>query len=838
MIKNQQGSALLVVAGIIVVLSIIVDAVMVNYDSNMKSLEAFSSKRRAFYMAEGVRALATVLIEDFLMTNPADDAALKAHLDAQLPALMPAPFTVSPVTVQIIKTTPSSTISSGPFKGMNGPITDLSLRFDVRSPSSLVSGEIVEPLELRLSVGYISMFQFMAFFDINQYVLSTGPEMEMLGRLHANGDFCVGGSSGYQNFLKVTVGGRLMSNADGRCGGGGGTSRTRIATNPNTFAGALDFRDAYDNGCSNCNGSGLNWEAFALARWREQAQDTAHGVQILKLPGAGSGQVQLREAGNFGVLNNTNNLRFIVDPVIASDSASVRTYKYAYNADIRILNGVWYIKNPLDVTDWPGLPIWSDHPGRYVETVNGTAIAVGQEDIRDRWAATRPWPAAPDMPSGYSYYEYDSDDQTIPVTAANEGVISYGNLIYVGGATPQRPGHWVDSEPGPPGATSPFCQPDEGLSCVGGCGFVNVQTAINCTPVGGGPSTALPLATKLLNATRGGIRNGHIMTRGYANQTTRSRVLPINFDVAQLQVALANNGPGELGSYFGVTGFKGAPFNGVIYISSVWPGGNNGYGSGAPQDHPHHGSLNTPDPVAGQQPDIANANTQRSLPQPLCSRAGAGPEDFAGRAFDRHGAAPVRERFRVPDCAIYTANPAPYPNALRVVNGANLNGARLPRGISIISNLPVYLVGDFNTSSNISSSTATPWVSSLVGGDKVVLISNNWNDSRSGWSVDPNSINRVATNTRYNVALLTEPSSTLTSLLEDWAGRDLTVNGSMVYGYNAVYALHENTCCGNRTYDPPNRNFNFDPHFGLITNQPPGTPVFPVSAVSMWTKPQ
>ncbi len=835
MIKNQRGSALLVVAGLIVVLSVIVDAVMVNYDSNMKSLESFSRKRQAFYMAEGVRALATVLIEDFLMTNPADDAALKNHLDTQLPALMPAPFSVSPVTVRIIKTTPSSTISSGPFKGMNGPITDVSLSFNVMAPSSVFSGDLVEPLELRLSVGYISMFQFMAFFDINQYVLSTGPEMEMLGRLHANGDFCVGGSGGFQNFLKVTVGGRLMSNADGRCaGGGGGTSRTRIATNPTSFAGALELQNAYDNGCANCNGSGLNWEAFALARWREQAQDTAHGVQILKLPGAGSGQVQLREAGNFAVLNNTDNLRFIVDPVIPSDSASVRTYKYAYNADIRILNGVWYIKNPLDLTDWPGLPIWSDHPGRFIETVNGVAIAVGQEDIRDRWAATRPWPASPVTPGGYSYYEYDSNEQTLPDTAANEGVISYGNLINVGGATPQRPGHWVTGGP------SSLCDGGENLSCTGGCGFVNVQQILTCTPAAG-VSTTLPLATKLLNATRGGIRNGHINNRipGYANQVTRSRILPINFDVAQFQNAIANNGPGELGSYFGVAGFIGAPFNGVVYISSMWPGANTGYGTGGPQEHPHHGAINMPNPVAQGQAAIAHVNTQQALPQPLCSRLGGGPGEFAGRDFDRHGGPPTRARFVVPDCARYIGNPAPYPNALRVVNGANLNGARLPRGLSIVSNIPVYLMGDFNTNSNVSSSTATPWVSSLVGGDKVILISNAWNDSRSPWNGVPSNFPaRVASNTRYNVALLTEPSSTLTSLLEDWGGRDLTVNGSMVYGYNAVYALHENTCCGNTTYDPPDRNFNFDPHFGLITNQPPGTPVFPVSAVSMWLKPQ
>ncbi len=854
MIKNQRGSALLVVAGIIVVLSVIVDAVMVNYDSNMKTLEAFSGKRQAFYVSEGVRALVTVIIEDYLMSNPSpDSAALSAHLDTTLAPLVPAPYTVSPIQVSILKTTPSSTISSGPFKGMNGPITDLSVRFNVLAPSSVFTGNIVEPLELRLAVGYISMFQFMAFFDTNNALLSTGPEMEMLGRLHSNGDLCVGGSSGYENFLKLTVGGRLMSNADARCGGGGGTSRTRIATNPNNFIGSLEMTNATDNGCANCAGTGLNWEAFALARWREQAQDTAHGVQILKLPGAGAGLVQLREAGNNSLVQNTDNLRFIIDPVLLTDSASVRTYKYAFNADIRIINGVWYIKDPLNPNLWPGRPIWSDHPGSYTETINGVAIPVGQEDIRADWAATRPWPAAPAMPGGFSYYEYDQVAESLFDTAADAGVLSYGNLVNAGGVNPHRVAHWVNALPGTlPGNTSSLCDAGEALTCAGGCGLLNVQTAVTCTP-GVGPATALPIATKVLNSTRGGFRNGHIYsgsTGGAGVRAARSRVLPINFDVSQFQAMLANNDPGELGSYFGVTGYKGSPFNGVIYISSYWPGGTGGYGVGGPNEHPFHGLFNMINtlppapylpsyPVAAGQAEPTRTHTavQQALPQPLCSSLGAGAGNLAGRDFDRHGVPATRARFRVPDCALYN-NQAPWPNALRVVNGANLNGVRLPRGISIITNLPTYLVGNFNTSSNVSAANAVPWVSSLVGGDKVILQSNAWSDLRSRWDQIPSAQARIATNTTYNVALLTEPSSTLTSLLEDWSGRDLIVNGSMVYGYNAVYALHDNTCCGNQTYDPPDRTFNFDPHFGLITNQPPGTPVFPVSAVSMWTKAQ
>jgi hypothetical protein len=84
--------------------------------------------------------------------------------------------------------------------------------------------------------------------------------------------------------------------------------------------------------------------------------------------------------------------------------------------------------------------------------------------------------------------------------------------------------------------------------------------------------------------------------------------------------------------------------------------------------------------------------------------------------------------------------------------------------------------------------------------------------------------------------LLSEPSTNLSVLLEDWTGRNLIVNGAMVFGYEAVYALHDNDCCGDQSYDPPNRTFNYDTHYSSITNQPPGTPVYPISAIVTWSK--
>lgn len=832
--NNERGSALVIISGIILILSGLMAGALSKFDVGLQVFRSFNEQKQTFYMSEGVRNLATVLMQSFFQTNPSPTGAeVSVYLNAKLPPLIPAPYTVSPITVEILKNTPNGTISSGPYAGMNGPVIQLSLKFSVNAPSSVFNGNIVAPLSSEISIAYISMFQFMVFYDTTTAFLQTGPDLFVKGRLHANGDLCIGSDGGWDYFLKVTVGQRLMSNNDARCGPAV-VSHTKIATD-STFTQFADMTSAYDNGCTNCAGTGLNWQAFSLARWHQQALDQANGVQSLILPGTGTGLVQLSQAGNWAAVNNGGNLRFIVDPVLPTDTPVVQSYKFARNSDLRIINGVWYLKDPTSPGFWPGVPIWSDHPGRFTE--NG--MGVGQDDIRDRWAGTFPWPATPATPTGFSYYAFDSANQTLFQNTPGEGVLSYGNM-FAGGAAPSHwiPGDWVNAA-----AASPFCIAGAAISCGGGaCGLLNPWVTTPTCAGAATPGRDPGYASQILNATRGGFVNGHIymISPGTAAQKiNRSKMLPVNFDVNQFQVALTNGNPGELGSYFGAGSFMRSDFNGIVYITSIWPGGATGFGAGGPTEFKFNGAIADPNQIGATDP-----NVQQALPQPLCSNnvsLGQPASAYASTAFDSQGppATPV-VRFNVPDCAAYSAAGAiqAFPDVVRLVNAANLNGAILSSGLSIVSNLPVYMTGDYNTSSNVASATSSPWVSSLVAGDKVTYLSNAWDDAKSGWSQNPNAFARAATNTTYNTALITEPSTNLSVLLEDWTGRNLTLNGSVVMGYNAVYALHQNYCCANVSYQPPNRTFNFDQHFGFINNQPPGTPVFPISAVLLWTNSQ
>ncbi|MGZ3723889.1 MAG: hypothetical protein ACXVA9_13190, partial [Bdellovibrionales bacterium] len=256
----------------------------------------------------------------------------------------------------------------------------------------------------------------------------------------------------------------------------------------------------------------------------------------------------------------------------------------------------------------------------------------------------------------------------------------------------------------------------------------------------------------------------------------------------------------------------------------------NGFGVGGPAEFPYQGAV-----ADANQIGAAHTAIQQALPQPLCSNNPLAPKPgHAGSPFDRQGAA---NRFKIPDCVDYAAGGAiqDYPNVVRVINGSAMTSASFPKGLSIVSNLPVYMTGDHNKLSTQASGTSVPWISSLIAGDRVNMISNSWSDANSRWDINPSLVDRLASNTTYNTALITD---SLTFFLEDWNGKTMTVNGSEVLGHNQVYSLHDNYCCGNVSYQPPTRVFNFDPHFAYITNQPPGTPTFPVSAVLIWANPE
>jgi hypothetical protein len=204
----------------------------------------------------------------------------------------------------------------------------------------------------------------------------------------------------------------------------------------------------------------------------------------------------------------------------------------------------------------------------------------------------------------------------------------------------------------------------------------------------------------------------------------------------------------------------------------------------------------------------------------------------------------------------------PNPNTIRLKNGGILPDA----GLTVASQNPVYIQGDYNTgtsatvpSTNVAANstgnptgTDSPTVPgytrkpSAVLGDAVMLLSNAWNDSNALASLG----SRTASNTTYNTAIISgyTPSGYTNSLgvqygysggannfprfLETWSGKTCTYTGSMVelfksQVFTGAWAL------GN-IYSPPTRRWNFDTNF--LNTAPPGSLICVVYSRGSWSK--
>ncbi|MHB8486023.1 MAG: hypothetical protein ACYDCM_09880 [Candidatus Acidiferrales bacterium] len=188
-----------------------------------------------------------------------------------------------------------------------------------------------------------------------------------------------------------------------------------------------------------------------------------------------------------------------------------------------------------------------------------------------------------------------------------------------------------------------------------------------------------------------------------------------------------------------------------------------------------------------------------------------------------------------------------FRRALKIVNGSSINLGTCPDGIAcgltIVSENPVYIQGNFNTPAAASILPASPHVAVSVLADAVTLLSQNWNDVRS-FTSPYSPAGRPATTTNYRFAVAAgkglsfpHPAGTYQDFgtdggvhnflrfLENWGGQTLNYRGSVVSFYYNRQATGTYKCC-TTVYSPPSRGYNFDTDFLTPTLLPPRTPLF------------
>ena len=159
------------------------------------------------------------------------------------------------------------------------------------------------------------------------------------------------------------------------------------------------------------------------------------------------------------------------------------------------------------------------------------------------------------------------------------------------------------------------------------------------------------------------------------------------------------------------------------------------------------------------------------------------------------------------------------------------NGQTLPSlGLTVATPNPLYVKGHYNAPAAFlgTTNTSTSLPASLVG-DSITVQSSNWSDANAGSDLS----SRTAGNTTVNAAFLAGivPSGggnysggveNFPRFLENWGGKTLTYNGSMVVMFNSKTATAP--WGGNDVYSPPTRQWTFDLNFLDATRLPPGTP--------------
>ena len=173
-----------------------------------------------------------------------------------------------------------------------------------------------------------------------------------------------------------------------------------------------------------------------------------------------------------------------------------------------------------------------------------------------------------------------------------------------------------------------------------------------------------------------------------------------------------------------------------------------------------------------------------------------------------------------------------FNRAIRLKNGATLPSG----GMTIVSENPVYILGDFNTGSNPPSNSGTytsPTASgyarrnAAVIADAITILSGAWNDSNSNKSTPQ----RDANNTTVNAALVAGnvPSNgsaysgggeNFVRFMEDWTGNHFTYYGSMVQLYKSQQGRGVWITPGGTVYKSPTRHWYYDTNFG--NSSPPG----------------
>ena len=736
----------------------------------------------------------------------------------------------------------ASTISSGPNQGLSALITPLTMNVNALRPSGAAAN-----ITRKIEVAQIPVFQF-GIFSESSLSFNNGANFGFGGRIHTNGHLFLLPQSGGTSMLgaKTTVFGEIIRDQlqNGAPAGGSFTGTPYQANATSGCDAAIAVPRAplgTETNCVNLTTASASWSGgippagSANSSWISTStvsfngfigNNRSTGVQQLTLPftkGGGLPQDIIRR------------------PYVGESANAATGQSRMYNkANIRVIlaDTLQALHDDGSATVKPGDVLLTGGSGA---AFGGDAVASADPAVDNKWQTPLPGAAGAQFPlvTGYLHVEIkNAANVWTPVTSQwlalgigrNPGPIAAG-----GNPT---------AKTGPnPNAILVFQELASDNNGVIYPTRIAASTATNWYPI------------NFFDPREGLVRDANAAN---SNCTVNGIMNAVELDMGNLKNWMTTSASGPTIEYTQQNGY-------VLYFSDrrgmlPTPRAN------TTTDGPYAvaGVLNG---EYGFEDTVNVATSATGAPNGVDGGAPETGEDANGNGYlDTYGAANVGNGFRVATAA------ANYPYAtvdclnqgrmnwvsgarhvLRLIDGTVGNLPLSPNngGLTVASENPVYIQGDYNASS-AQLFTDTPKVHSpaAVIADAVTLLSNNWNDIND-MTHPTDAFSRLGSNTWYRLAVASGKTPNFPNsggvndvtwgtdggvhnflrYIEAWdtaggASTTLAYQGSLVSLYYSNYATGTYKFGKSGIYNAPNRQYSFDTLFLIPQNLPPATPMF------------
>ena len=766
------------------------------------------------------------------------------------------------------------TILSGPYQGMVGLLTPFTLTVTARTSAG---GSEVK-LQRELQTVSIPVFQF-GMFSQTDLSFFAGPNFNFGGRVHTNGNLYLAEGDGKTLKFgdKVTAVGEVIRTnlSNGWLTSSGYTGTVDVATAPGSYR-ALGMSEGSLTGTLGSS-QNPNWPTISLSDYNGYLRNNRTGAKPLNLA--------ITFAGTSA--NPANPIDVIRRPVAGEDTsnAALLAERYYSEASVRILlsdNASDIASLPCSDTSVAPTPLASLAPAQLGGVPIATSGSSGSYSPADGYWTTGA------LITGYIKIEIQISYAVPPnpcgtwkdVTAEVLGMGIAGRNL-----NPYNGSYWSIWAPAPALPPIPSKQvPVSACADPSPIAIIRLERVRDNPANGGycgnGSTAGTDYWPNALFDTREGNFRDFVPSSPYDTYPMLNGVI----DYTELDI-------GNLAKWLtGVLGTSGAlakdPTNSsddfVVYFSdrrgnytpapiTPWPPA-----SPSGQETGEYGFEDFINPASQYACPNGVLDTGETLDQQENGNqvVGGTPEDY-GEASPAQigGTYPYPQLISGvlnnailpnPNCASpstlwpgwYATNPEEarenvplfFRRALKIVDGGSIDLGTCPDnepcGLTIVSENPVYVQGDYNAGSGGDFSGAH--VGAAVIADAITMLSNKWNDVNSFADPYLQRGHRGASTTTYRFGVVAgkgisfpQPTGYSTyqdfgtdggvhnflRMLENWGGQTLYYRGSIASFYYNRQATGVYKCC-TTVYGPPSRGYNFDTDFLTPSLLPPRTPLF------------